>query len=94
MVGFHPHALRSLADRHRSRSRQNFGQHAVVTWIEMLNEYHGKASVAWQEGQQAFENLQSACGSPDADHRYGRTCATSVFGRRRGRSALAVRGGV
>ena len=51
MVGFHRHAIGRLADRHGGGSRQNLGQHAVVIWIEMLNEYDGKAGVGGQIGR-------------------------------------------
>ena len=71
MVGFHRHAIGRLADRHGGGSRQNLGQHAVVIWIEMLNEYDGKAGVARQIAEQALENLQPARGGPNANHRNG-----------------------
>ena len=69
MVGFHRHAVDRLADRHGGSSCQNLGQHAAVLWIEMLNEYEGKAGVGGQIGEQKLENFQPARGRPNAGHR-------------------------
>jgi hypothetical protein len=80
VVGFHCQAIRSLTDRDDGGSRQNLGQHAVVVWIEMLNEYDGKARVARQEAQQALENLQSPRRRADSDHRNDSPSGSVEFG--------------
>ena len=80
VVGFHRHAIGRLTDRHGGGSRQNLGQHAVVIWIEMLNEYDGKAGVAGQEAEQALENFQPARGRANADHRNGCRSRSVEFG--------------
>jgi len=64
MVGFHWHAIGSLADWHGSDSRKNFGQHAVVRGIQVLNEYDGQACVGGQIGKQKLKNFQSPAEAP------------------------------
>ena len=80
MVGFHRHAIGRLADRHGGGSRKNLGQHAVVIWIEMLNEYDGKAGVGRQIGEQKLEDLQAARGGANANHRDDCLGRTALFG--------------
>ena len=88
VVGFHRHAIGRLADRHGGGSRQNLGQHAVVIWIEMLNEYDGKAGVGGQIGEQELEDFQSARGGANADHR-----KDAVIGNDGLRTPVSLRGG-
>ena len=81
MVGFHRHAIGRLTDRHGGGSRQNLGQHAVVIWIEMLNEDDGQARIGGQFGEQKLEDLQPARGGANANHWDDRPGCTVVFGR-------------
>jgi len=71
VVGFHRQAVGRHADRHGGRSRQNFGQHAVVLRIEMLNEYESQAGVGGQIGEQMLKSLQAARGGANANYRNG-----------------------
>ena len=56
---------------------ENFGEQAVVLWVEVLHKDDSQAGIGRQLGQQMLENFEAAGGPADSDHWDG----CGAFGR-------------
>ena len=54
MVAFGPHPIRHLQNSHRGVTGQQIDHHALVIWIEMLDQHEGHAAVGWQRLEELF----------------------------------------
>src|SRR4029078_8971836 len=61
-LGLHP--IRHLQNRHRGVTGQQIDHHALVIWIEMLDQHEGHAAVGRKRLEETFEGVETPCRSP------------------------------
>ena len=69
MVAFGLHPVRRLQNCHRGVTGQQIDHHALMIWIEMLDQHEGHAAVGWQRLEEPFEGVETPCRSPKRNNR-------------------------
>ena len=75
VVALELHPVRRLQNLHRRVTGQQIDHHALVLWIEMLDQHEGHAAVGRQRVEELLEGVEAACRSPERNNREIHTLA-------------------
>ena len=64
MVALELHPVCRLQNFHRRVTGQQIDHHALVLWIEMLDQHEGHAAVGRQRVEELLEGVEAACRGP------------------------------
>jgi hypothetical protein len=69
VVALELHPVCSLQNFHRRVTGQQIDHHALVLWIEMLDQHEGHAAAGWQRIEELLERVEAARRSPEPHNR-------------------------